>query len=406
MPLLRSASIKRKLTLLVMLTTSIALLVAAAQFVINDVRDFRRRIVEDLEILARIVGHNLTSPLQFGDVKEAQLNLAALEAKTHVVAAGVYTKEGKLFAQYLAGGHENAVIPETPPPPGHRFKGNQVTVSRKIIKDRELVGSIYLDYELVEVWWRVGKNLGLVALMLLVSALIAFVVTSKLQQAISRPILDLAQVANTISEKRDYSVRATKQTNDEIGFLIDCFNGMLGQIEKHEKTLREVNAQLASSETRALAATEAKSQFLANMSHELRTPLNAIIGYSEMVQEELEEAGQKQFLPDLKKIHSAAKHQLSLINDILDLSKIEAGKMTLYLETFDIAQTVQEVATTIRPLVTTNSNRFDIACSSGLGSMRADQTKVRQILYNLLSNATKFTEKGSIRLEVSRLEHD
>src|SRR5437588_482320 len=185
-PLLRHASIKRKLTLVVMLTTRIALLVAAAQFVINDVRDFRRRIVTDLEILARIVGHNLTSPLQFGDVKEAQLNLAALEAKTHVVAAGVY-KDGKLFALYVAPGHEATVLPETPPSPGHRFVGNRVAISRKIVKDREFVGSIYLEYELVEVWWRVGKNLGLVAAMLLVSAVIAFFVTSRLQQAISRP---------------------------------------------------------------------------------------------------------------------------------------------------------------------------------------------------------------------------
>src|SRR6266850_3378453 len=181
MPLLRTASIKRKLTLVVMLTTSIALLVAAAQFVINDVRDFRRRIVTDLEILARIVGHNLTSPLQFGDVKEAQLNLTALEANTHVLAAAVYTKDGKLFAQYVAPGHEAAVLPQAPPPPGHRFVGNRLTISRKIVKDRELVGSIYLEYELVEVWWRVGKNLGLVAAMLVVSAVIAFFVTSRLQ---------------------------------------------------------------------------------------------------------------------------------------------------------------------------------------------------------------------------------
>src|SRR5437660_2203302 len=135
---------------------------------------------------------------------------------------------------------------------------------------------------------------------------------------------------------------------------------MLAQMQKHEKTRRDVNAQLASSETRALAATEAKSQFLANMSHELRTPLNAIIGYSEMVQEELEEAGQKQFVPDLKKIHSAAKHQLNLINDILDLSKIEAGKMTLFLETFEVARTVREVAATVQPLVTKNGNRLEI----------------------------------------------
>jgi signal transduction histidine kinase/DNA-binding response OmpR family regulator len=227
--------------------------------------------------------------------------------------------------------------------------------------------------------------------------------TARLQRVISKPILDLAAVANVISEKRDYSVRAVRQTQDEIGFLIDCFNGMLAQMEKHEKTLRDVNEQLAKSETRALAATEAKSQFLANMSHELRTPLNAIIGYSEMLQEEIQDAGHSQYLSDLQKIHAAAKHQLGLINDILDLSKIEAGKMTLFLETFEIAQAVQEVATTIRPLVAKNNNQLQIQCPDNIGTMRADQTKVRQILFNLLSNASKFTEKGTIRLEVKRL---
>src|SRR5678816_1093026 len=135
MPLSRSGSIKRKLTLLVMATTSIALLVAAIQFVINDVRDFRRRIVADLEVLASIVGHNLTSPLQFGDVKEAQLNLEALEAKTHVVAAAVYGKDGQLFASYIAPGHKESRLPDLAPQPGHRLAGDKVAITRRIIKD-------------------------------------------------------------------------------------------------------------------------------------------------------------------------------------------------------------------------------------------------------------------------------
>jgi hypothetical protein len=148
------------------------------------------------------------------------------------------------------------------------------------------------------------------------------------------------------------------------------------------------------------AASTAKSQFLANMSHELRTPLNAIIGYSEMLQEEVADLGQDGLRPDLEKIHGAGKHLLGLINDILDLSKIEAGKMTLYLEEFDVAQMVREVATTVQPLVAKNGNRLDVTCPADIGRMRADLTKVRQTLFNLLSNACKFTEKGVVRLEV------
>ncbi len=152
----------------------------------------------------------------------------------------------------------------------------------------------------------------------------------------------------------------------------------------------------------AEAANKSKSAFLANMSHELRTPLNAIIGYSEMLQEEAQEIGQPGLVPDLEKIHGAGKHLLGLINDVLDLSKVESGKMTLYLEDFEVAKLVQEVASTVRPLILKNGNRLEVDCPADLGTMHADVTKVRQTLFNLLSNASKFTEKGTIRLVVGK----
>jgi CheY-like chemotaxis protein/anti-sigma regulatory factor (Ser/Thr protein kinase) len=140
------------------------------------------------------------------------------------------------------------------------------------------------------------------------------------------------------------------------------------------------------------------------MSHELRTPLNAIIGYSEMLQEEAQETGQEESIPDLKKIHAAGKHLLALINDILDLSKIEAGKMELYLETFDVKSLVDDVKSTIHPLIERNANVLEIRCPPDIGAMHADVTRVRQVLFNLLSNASKFTEKGKVGIEVSRDE--
>jgi hypothetical protein len=159
--------------------------------------------------------------------------------------------------------------------------------------------------------------------------------------------------------------------------------------------------QLKLAKQAADAANQAKSTFLANMSHELRTPLNAIIGYSEMLQEEAADTGQEAFVPDLEKIHGAGKHLLGLINDVLDLSKIEAGKMTLYLEEFDVAKLVREVAATVQPLITKNGNRLEVECPADLGTMHADVTKVRQTLFNLLSNASKFTEQGAITLTVA-----
>jgi PAS domain S-box-containing protein len=156
----------------------------------------------------------------------------------------------------------------------------------------------------------------------------------------------------------------------------------------------------------AEAANSAKSQFLASMSHELRTPLNAIIGYSEMLEEEAADSGQDGFVPDLQKIRAAGRHLLSLINDILDLSKIEAGKLELFLETFDVRQVVGEVATTIAPLVEKNGNRLEIRCADGVGRMHSDLTRTRQVLLNLLSNACKFTQGGTIALAADRERTD
>ncbi|HEV8533515.1 MAG TPA: GAF domain-containing protein [Methylomirabilota bacterium] len=150
------------------------------------------------------------------------------------------------------------------------------------------------------------------------------------------------------------------------------------------------------------AVSRHKSEFLANMSHELRTPLNAIIGYSEMLEEEAQDLGQEAFVPDLAKINTAGKHLLELINSVLDLSKIEAGKMDLYLETFAVADTIRDIAAVIQPLAEKNRNRLDVRCAPDAGSMYADLTKLRQALFNLLSNACKFTEEGVVGLTVSR----
>ncbi len=174
---------------------------------------------------------------------------------------------------------------------------------------------------------------------------------------------------------------------------------------------KRADAELAAARTAAEAANRAKSQFIANMSHELRTPLSAVIGYSEMLEEEVEELGQEQLLGDLRKINSNARHLLSLINDVLDLSKIEANRMTSFAEEFDVAELVREVASTVDSLVVQKNNTLVLDLGEGegggeggaaLGTMRTDAVKTRQCLFNLLSNASKFTEGGTITLSVRR----
>ncbi len=170
-------------------------------------------------------------------------------------------------------------------------------------------------------------------------------------------------------------------------------------------TNRQLEAEIArrkEAEEAALRANQAKSAFLASMSHELRTPLTAIMGFSELLMAQADAEGRKEESEDATRIRDSATHLLGLINELLDLSKIEAGKMTLYLETFDLGKVVHEVTRLVQPLVAKNGNRLEVACPADIGPLHADMTKVRQTLFNLLSNACKFTEKGAIRLEVRR----
>ncbi|MCG6969515.1 MAG: HAMP domain-containing protein [Gammaproteobacteria bacterium] len=207
------------------------------------------------------------------------------------------------------------------------------------------------------------------------------------------PIQELARAAKRVSD-RDFNARLPTARNDEVGELIISFALMRSDIQLYQDEILQARDE-------ALKATRVKSEFLANMSHELRTPLNAILGYSELIEDDLFEQNSTKHLPDIQKIQCAGNHLLSLINDILDLSKIEAGKMELQVCTFSLQELINEVTATIQPLAEKNGDTLKVNVSHEVNIVNTDKTKLRQVLFNLLSNACKFTSQGLIQISVN-----
>ncbi len=406
MILIRNWSITKKLTLITFFTSTTALVLSTVGFLIFDTISVTRTTRQNLTTEAEVLGITSTAALAFEDNTAGNEILNALKARPSVVRAALYDLEGDLFATYPGPADIPARLPVRGPSSESSLTRGFIRTYQPIHFDGRQIGTIFVQSDTAEIEQRLRNYLLIVSVLMLFSGFVALLLSSRLRVLITGPILHLDRTMQQVTRSRDYSLRVQKQYSDEVGALIDGFNTMIGEIDEAQTELRSLNDHLEErvaerSESLRLAkdlaeqANRTKSAFLANMSHELRTPLNAILGYSEMLVEECEDADNHGPLDELNKINTAGKHLLSIINDVLDLSKIEAGRIELAIGAFDFRDVIDDIVGTVEPIARKNSNRLVVVAPDSL-PVESDQTKARQVLLNLLGNACKFTEAGTI----------
>ena len=316
----------------------------------------------------------------------------------------------------------------------HSVESGFLNILEPVTVDNEIIGFLHVVANLDELTERLWETVFVAGFLTIVLISFSFVFASMLNGLITRPIIAVSDSMKEVGESEDFSIRIETDREDEIGNVIQGFNNMLARIQTRDEQLADIRKnlerlvgerteelesanqdlteevaqrqktqeELSLAKEAAEAASQAKSAFLANMSHELRTPLNAIIGYSEMMLEDAQEEGAEERTSDLQKVRGSGRHLLGLINDILDISKIEAGKLELNIDPVDLSNVLSEVESTAAPLMETNANRFKVVASDDIGTIECDHQRLTQILLNLLSNAAKFTENGDIDLTVER----
>lgn len=412
--LMSSTSIRTKLNLLILMTGATALILACGGLGFYEWQAYRRTMIRDLTVLSDVISENSKAAIAFSDRRSAKSVLAALHAEPSVVGATIYDASGSSFATYLDGA---TASPGTPTGPRvHRFEDGHLILITDIVLDKERIGSIHLRASLKEISDRLRAYAMLTFLVLVVSLWIAFIASSRLQRRITIPLLHLTRTAQRVREERDYSIRATTVSRDELGVLVTAFNDMLGQIEDRDQALRDANdnlekrvqertAELRIAKERAEEATRAKSEFLANISHELRTPMHAIISFATFGQRKSQAASRDKLLEYFENIGRSAARLLALVNNLLDLTKLDAGKMRMDFQQCDLNLVVESTVDELRSLV---SERHMKIVFHGRIPHRiyADPTHVMLVLRNVIGNAVKFSPDQGVITVTLRQEQD
>lgn len=415
-------SIKQKLIVIIMSVTVTALAAVGASLLIIELKNLNKIQRIDLQVMADIVAKTSSVFLIFHDNQGAATSLAALQAKKQILRAVIFDIDKNVFVYHARQGVAKKVS----------FDGlknhdtddeNILSVWKDIVVDAEKVGYLYLETDDTLIKEFILNSIVSMVIIMFFAMLLAYLIATRLQKIISEPVEHLIDTTSKIISQQDYGLRATKESEDEIGILTDEFNKMLSQLqitqgELHQanelleakvnertKELKNTNIALASAKEKAESANYAKSLFLANMSHEIRTPMNAVIGFADIL--ESSDLSMQQ-VAYVRSIQSSGRNLLSLINDILDLSKIEAGKLKINHCQVNIRQFLTDISQRYYPLAKQKNLIFELSLDESLPDfIMTDESRLRQILDNLISNAIKFTREGGVKIhaEYTRQEN-
>ncbi len=406
--------ISKKLTLLGVTTSLVTLSLSCLALGWNDFQSVRTAMVNYYTTMGKVLGQNCISSLDFDDAKDAETILATLSRDEEVELACIWNQQNRVFATY--GIHREQVDPSWNAASAYDFhERGRLRIRQPIVRDGEHVGTVCLHVRTGRLAAQIRNYAWISLAVLLGCSTVSWLLAFLLQRTISAQILTRAKEAREVSTRGDYSVRVGPRSNDELGILFDGFNAMLSQIEVRkqeleghrshlEELVQERTKRLEQKTREAEAASRAKSEFLANMSHEIRTPLNGVLGFADLLLKDADRGDPELRRDYLTTIKSSGGHLLTLLNDILDLARIEAGKLMLERLPCSPHQIIAQVLSLLRAQAAEKGLCLKAEWASEMPqTIKTDPARLRQLLMNLVGNAIKFTEAGGVRI-TSRLD--
>ena len=389
-------NIGKKLIILTISITVTALLIAGIFQSTMMISRSKSNLTKMTTITADVIGSQSAAALEFMDVDAAKENLQALKSNAIIKQVCLYDENSKIFTEYRSDTLSSSIYVQCPNQieQGSYFTENRLNVTRAISENNQIIGSIYVAADLGEHYASIVKYIYSTLISTIVAICIAYFLSRKLHKKIVDPINNLSNSAKSFALKQDYSIRIQNSSRDEVGLLSRTFNDMLEQMQKRDSEL--VNAR-----NEAERANKMKSEFLANMSHELRTPLNCQLILAELLAANIDGNLTDSQVEEITMIHDNGKELLALINDILDLAKVESGKLSTTVDHIDIDELCNSIEKQFTPISEKNGLYFRVYREPNTPLFfHSDYLKLNQILKNFISNAQKFTHTGGVTLRI------